>query len=202
MSEASLVRFLFEWNFRLLFSWTNGAALFRTKGIKLYHLIGGFGCQWAIVWVRINKKHGSWTSVVLDVLAEDLENVFFLEDDDNFIFLAAAAFIFAICKFNWILGYSQQTIATLPMSKSHIASMNILTICRNLSNPSCSKAEKRYPPDKSLSSRLVLTNHAIQWIVVYPSDSDIHPLNNPSQGPVSQKTWGPFLEAPGNYRAR
>ena len=43
------------------FWWTNGTALFRTKEterIEPYHLTGNFGCQWAGVWVRINKKHG------------------------------------------------------------------------------------------------------------------------------------------------
>ena len=38
------------------------------------------------------------------------------------------------------------------------------------------------------------TNHAMHCIATYPVDSVIHPLTT--------RVRGPFLEAPGNYRAR
>ena len=41
-------------------------------------------------------------------------------------------------------------------------------------------------PDKSLSSRYVLTNHAIYWIEIYLANNIIQSLNN--QGPISQRS--------------
>ena len=54
---------------------------------------------------------------VLDVLADDLENDFFREDDDDFIFLAATSSIFARRNLNRILGYFEQTIATYSLDE-------------------------------------------------------------------------------------
>ena len=55
--------------------------------------------------------------VLLDVLADDLENDFFGEDDDDSIVLAAAASIFARRKLNRILGYFEQTIPTYSLDE-------------------------------------------------------------------------------------
>ena len=83
-----------------IFFWTNGGALVRTKGIEPYHLTRGFGCQWARSGYILTSNMAAELPVVLDVLADrDLqENDCFREDDDDFIFLAAAASIFAICN--------------------------------------------------------------------------------------------------------
>ena len=55
--------------------------------------------------------------VMLDVLADDLENNFFGEEDDDFIILSFAASIFARKNFNRILGYFEQTIATYSLDE-------------------------------------------------------------------------------------
>ena len=50
--------------------------------------------------------------VMLHVLADDLENNFFGEEDDDCIVLSSAASIFARKNLNRILGHFEQTIAT------------------------------------------------------------------------------------------
>ena len=55
--------------------------------------------------------------VMLDVLADDLENNFFGEEDDDFIVLSSAASTFARKNLNRILGYFEQTIATYSLNE-------------------------------------------------------------------------------------
>lgn len=68
-------------------------------------------------WYVSTTNMAAELPVALDVLADDLENDFFGEDGDDFIFLVAATSILAICIFNRILGYFKQTIVTLPIRK-------------------------------------------------------------------------------------
>ena len=55
--------------------------------------------------------------VMLDVLADDLENNSFGEEDDDFIVLSSAASIFARKNLNRILGYFEQTIVTYSLDE-------------------------------------------------------------------------------------
>ena len=55
--------------------------------------------------------------VMLDILADDLENNFFGEEDDDFIVLSSAASTFARKNLNRILGYFEQTIATYSLDE-------------------------------------------------------------------------------------
>lgn len=63
--------------------------------------------------------------VVLNVLAEDLENEFF--GDDNFMCFAAATSVFARRNLNRILGYFEKTLEThsLDEFKAHL-----IFVCR------------------------------------------------------------------------
>ena len=55
--------------------------------------------------------------VMLGVLADDLENNFFGEEDDDFIILSSEASTFARKNLDRILGYFEQTIATYSLNE-------------------------------------------------------------------------------------
>ena len=102
------------------FFWTNGTALFRTKEterIEPYHLMGSFGCRWAGVWVRSNKKHGGWTSRHVRCFSGRLGKYFVWRRRQRF-------HRFVLKNLNRILGYFEQTIATYSLDefKAHFRS--------------------------------------------------------------------------------
>ena len=90
--------------------------------------------------------------VMLDVLADDLENNFFGEEDDDFIVLSSAASMFARKNLNRILGYFEQTIATYSLDEFKAHCRMQRATCHGYRKYTCWKPIRKtcYRPKKQI----------------------------------------------------
>ena len=102
--------------------------------IEQYHLIRSFGYQWAGSWYVSTRNMVAELLIVLDVLVDDLEDDCLGDKDGNFMFLAAAASIFARRDLNQILGYFEQTIVMYSLDEFQAHFCMQRAICESTDN--------------------------------------------------------------------
>ena len=90
--------------------------------------------------------------IKLDVLVDDLENNFFGEEDDDFIVLSSAAYIFARKNLNRIFGYFEQTIATYSLDEFKAHCRMQRATCHGYGKYNCWKPIQKtcYRPKKQI----------------------------------------------------